>query len=249
MNEEQSSYPPLEPQTKTGGSAFSRVIRIFSQPTAVFRELAVTPTFLVPLVVILLFAIGAQAVITSRLDMEAAVRERLAASSSSHQMTDEEMDRAVGIANKMSKVFLYATPVTVPIFFILVSGIYFLGLKVLGSESEFKPVFATVVHSSLPASIVGGALTMLVAWKHASIAPDQVERMVKSSLAAWLPASAPKMLVALAGVLDIFNLWQWILLALGFQIVAKVSRNKAIGLVAVVWGVWALGKVGLAALR
>ncbi len=240
---------PIPPAQEASGGALSRVFRVFTQPSAVFGELATSPTWVPPLVLILLLSVGMQLVIAPRLDMEGTIRQSFAERTSGPKMTDEQMDKAVEMGGKTAGVMRWLTPVLVPVMFLLLGGIYFLGLKATGSGTEFKPVFATVLHANVPASVGSSLVMAAAALKRASFTAQELEGMVKSNLGAFLPDSAPKPLVALAGVIDIFNIWQWILLALGLSIVGKVSRGKAITIIVVIWGVWALGKMGLALLR
>jgi hypothetical protein len=238
---------PIGPGTEAGGGAFSRVIRMFHQPTAVFQELALTPTWLPPLIVILVFAIGAQLVIAPRIDMDATVRESLG--ERAEEMSDAQIDQTVAVGSKIGRISMFASPVAIPILYLLVSGVYFLGLKVTGSDTEYKSVFATVLHAILPPAVISSVLMTVIAFKKTGFTAMDLEGMVKSNLGAFLSPDAPKALAALAKLVDVFNVWQWVLLVIGLAIVGKVSRGKATGIVVVVWGGWAVIKVALAALR
>jgi hypothetical protein len=241
---------PIPPAVDASGGAFSRVFRVFTDPTGVFNELAVTPTWLPPLLVILVLSVAMQLVVSPRLDLEGTIRQSITErSESGQQMSDEQIERMVEMGTKTAGVMRWLTPVTVPLIFLLVGGIYFLGLKATGSSTEFKPVFATTLHANVPAALLSSAVMAAAVLRRATFTAQELESMVKSNLGAFLPDTVPKPLVAFAGVIDIFNIWQWILLAIGLPIVAKVSRGKAVAVLAVVWGVWALGKMGLAALQ
>ena len=241
---------PIPPAQEASGGAISRLFRVFVEPTAVFHELAATPTWVPPLIVVLVLSVAMQLVIGQRLDMEATIRQSLAERSQSGQeMSDEQVDRMVEMGTKTGGAMKWLTPVTVPVVFLVIAGVYFLGLKAVGSGAEFKPVFATVLHANLPAAVLSSAVLALTAMRRATFTAQELEGMVRSNLGAFLPDGAPKPLVAFARVIDVFNIWQWILLAIGLAIVGKVARGKVIGVLAVVWGVWALGKMGLAALQ
>ncbi len=240
---------PIPPAEEANSGALSRVLRVFTQPSVVFGELPASPTWLPPLVLILLLSVAMQLVLAPRLDMEGTIRQSIAERSSGPKMTDEQIDKMVEMGGKTAGVFRWLTPLMVPLAFLVLGGVYFLGLKATGSAVEFKPVFATVLHANVPQAVASSLVTLVAALKRASFTAQELEGMVKSNLGAFLPSTAPKPLVALAGVIDIFNLWQWVLLAIGLTIVGKVSRGKVIAVIGVVWGVWALGKMGLAFLR
>jgi hypothetical protein len=241
---------PIPPAQEAGGGAVSRLFRVFTEPTAVFHELAATPTWVPPLVFVLVLSVAMQLVVGPRLDMEGTVRQSIAERSQSGQeMSDEQMDRMVEMGSKTGRIMQWLTPVTVPVVFLILAGVYLLGLKAVGSGAEFKPVFATVLHANVPAAVLSSAVLALTAVRRATFTAQELEGMVRSNLGAFLPDTVPKPLVAFARVIDVFNIWQWILLAIGLTIVGKVSRGKVVGVLAVVWGVWALGKMGLAALQ
>ncbi len=221
---------------------------MFSQPSAALRGLVATPTWLVALVAVVLVAFAAQLVIMPRLDWEGTVRQTMQ-DRRGGQIPEQEMDRAMEAASKVGRVTMFASPLLTPVMYLLLAGLYFLGLKALGSAVEYKPVFATLLHAVFPPQLVSSVLLGLVASNRGSFIAQDLETMLKSSVAGWLPPETAKPIMAFAGVLDVFNLWQWILLVLGFQIVGRVSRGKAVALLVATWGVWAIGKVGLAALQ
>lgn len=240
---------PIPPAQEASGGAISRVFRVFTDPAEVFKELAATPTWLPPLVVVLVLSVVMQLVIGQRLDMEGTIRQSIAERSQSGQeMSDEQVERMVEMGTKSAGIMRWLTPVTVPLLFLVLGGVYFLGLKATGSATEFKPVFATVLHANVPASLLSSAVLALAAMRRASFTAQELEGMVRSSIGAFLPDTVPKPLVAFANVIDVFNIWQWILLAIGLPIVAKVSRGRVVAILAIVWGVWALGKAAMAAL-
>ena len=241
---------PIPPAQEAGGSAASRLLRVFTDPASVFHELAATPTWLLPLLVLAVLSMAVQLVISPRLDLEGTIRQSLAErSQSGQQMTDEQVDRMVEMGSKTGAFMKWLTPLTVSLMFVIIAGVYFLGLKAVGSSAEFKPVFATTLHAAVPAVVLSSAVMVLAAVQRATFTAQELEGMVKSSVGAFLPDSLPNPVVAFANVIDVFNIWQWILLAIGLPIVAKVSRGKVVGVLAVVWGLWALGKAGMAVLQ
>jgi len=242
----QGAPPPVSGSSL--GAQASRLVRMFSQPGAALRELHATPSWLVALVAIVVVALAAQLVIAPRIDWEGTVRQTMQ-DRRGGQIPEQQMDRAIEGATKFGRVMLFVSPLLAPVMFLLLAGLYFLGLKALGSATEYKPVFATLLHAVFPPQLVSSVLLAVVASRRGSFIAQDLETMLKSSVAGWLPTETAKPIMAIAGVLDIFNLWQWILLVLGFQIVGRVSRSKAVALVVVTWGVWALGKAGLAALQ
>jgi hypothetical protein len=240
--------PPSPTSPVAQGTALSRMWRVFYDPSAVFRELIGAPTWLLPLVTMMLVALAAQAILLPRMDWHATIRQAMQ-ERGGQQLSDEQLDKAAEGAKKFSPFYLVLAPVSVAFILVALGGLYFLGLKALGSDADFKPVFAATVYAAWPAALVHSGLLTVIGAQRAGFTAQDIESMVKSSVASWLPAEAPKMLTAFLSVFDLFNVWNWILLVLGLVIVGRVSRGKATGIVAVLWLLWALGKTGLAALR
>jgi hypothetical protein len=72
--------------------------------------------------------------------------------------------------------------------------------------------------------------------------------VVKSNLAAFLPADAPGWLQAPAQYLSVFSVWTVILLVIGFATVGGVTRNRALVVALVPWIAFMLVLAGSAAL-
>jgi len=229
----------LPPESAGTGqsSQLSRVLRTFTEPAAVFRELAQKPSWVVALLVLVGASIVVQAVIVPRLDMEATIRQTLQERQHG-TVNEQEVEKAARTAGRVGKITMLLSPLLVPVAFLLVAGVYSLGLRVLGSETPYVAVYSTCLHAALPASVVSNLLLAVIALQRDSFAAQELESLLKSNLAAWLPPDTAKPLLALAGALDVFTVWQWVLLVLGLEIVGRVSRGKAVALVAVVWGGW-----------
>jgi hypothetical protein len=71
---------------------------------------------------------------------------------------------------------------------------------------------------------------------------------VKSNLAALAGDETSAPLRALLGSIDLFSIWTVALLALGFRLVAGVSRGSAWGVVLTLWALYVAGKAALATL-
>ena len=242
---------PIEPggaEGRRAGAAWSRLVRVFYQPSIVFRELRGRATWLPPLLLVMLVTLATQLVVVPRLDLDASVRHAIAQRGNT-QTSEQQIEHAVSVARKMAVVSVAVSPLVVPLIFLVIAGIYYLGFRTVTSELDYRPVLSTTLHAAVPAMVLSSAVTAAVVAHRGTVLPDQVGRMVKSSLGALLPASAPKVVLAAAGVIDIFNIWQAVLLVLGFEIVLGVSRRRAVTVVAVVWGVWLLARVGWAALQ
>jgi hypothetical protein len=237
--------PAVEPTPQRGG--FGKLVGMFFEPSAVLRELAVKPSWVWPVVLLMVVTLATQLVIAPRLDMAGTIRERM--ERSGRQISEEQLEQAVAMGGKIARISMYASPLFVPITLLMLAGVYALGLRVLGGDVDFGKLFAGISHAVMPSMLVASALMMVVAWPRDAITGTQIPHLVRSGLGSWLGPDVHRAVAAAADILDIFNIWQWVLVVLALEIMGKLKRNQAIGLVAVVWGAWTVVKVGLAFLQ
>jgi hypothetical protein len=241
---EQESRPPVG---EFSSAALARVFRVFWEPAAVFAEIARRPTFFWVLALQFVMVLGVQLVVTPRIDMEATIAQGMG--ERGQELPAEKLEEQARMASHMQKVGLYVAPLASLAVLALLGGLYFLGLRVVGSATEYPPVFSAVAHASFPPALVSSLLLAGIAATRPSFAAQEIPKLVKSNLAAFLPREAPFWLRGLGGVLDVFNVWYWVLLVLALAAVGRVTRGKAAAVVAVFWGFWAALQVLLAYVR
>ncbi|HPC81811.1 MAG TPA: YIP1 family protein [Thermoanaerobaculaceae bacterium] len=239
--------PEAAPAAGTRG--LGQLVRVFYEPSAVFRELAARSAWVWPLVVVIALAIGLQLLTAPRLDMEGTIREGLERFGQADKLSAEQIREMAAARGPMQTIGgIVGTVVVIPLVMVVLAAIYLMGLRAAGSEAGFGKSFSLLVYASAPPSIVQTVLTGIVAMGRDSFTQGELQKLVRSSLETWLPPEAPKALMALGSVLDVFNVWYWVLLVLGLEIVGRIKRGPAIAIVTVLWGVYTLGKVGLSLL-
>lgn len=237
--------PTVEPAPRRGG--LRQLVGMFFEPSAVLRELAVKPSWVWPVVLVMMISLAAQLVIAPRLDMAGTLRERM--ERSGQEISEEQLEQAVAMSGKIARISTYASPLFVPIMLLMLAGVYALGLKVLGGDVDFGKLYGGISHAVMPPMFVASILMMVTAWPRDAITATEIPHLVRSGLGAWLGPDVHPAIVAAADILDVFNIWQWVLVVLALEIVGKLKRGQAVGLVVVVWGAWTLVKVGLAFLQ
>ena len=159
------------------------------------------------------------------------------------------MDKVLANANKFKYVGLAFGAVATPVVFLILGLVFWLGVKLMGSDTGFMRVLSTVSHAFLPAAVVGGIIVSILASRAGMLTADAVQGLVKSNLGAFLPDSASPVLHTLAGSIDVFTLWSLVLVAMGLAIVARIKQARATILVGGLWLVYVAGHVGIVALR
>jgi hypothetical protein len=234
--EEGSERVPSNPLQSVWSVLFS--------PESTFRSLAVRPRWLPALLVLLLSAFAVSIVLTPKMDMKQAIVDAL--EKQGRELTPTQLDQQV---NLMKKVGMGAQIVLQPAFYLLAAVVFFVILRLLGSEIDYRRSLSVTVHGMLPL-VIGALLMIPVVMSRASVSVEEVQgsRLLKSNLAALAPDSVGTVGLALLSSIDIFTLWSVFLLAVGYRIVGKVSGKAAWGTVLVLWAVAIGFKLAMAAI-
>ncbi len=209
------------------------MLDIYLAPGRAFARLKEKPTWLVPLIIVLLlnmlFAVMASQYVDWEKQKKAALdqmRER--------NVPQEQVDRAIEGMDKFytSPVMRYGVPavstlVVSLIALLFLAVVYNVSLPLFGGTSDFKRMWSIVCNASLvavPATLVRGILVLL---KRSS--------EVTTGLAVAAPGLEQGFLKALLTQLDIFDFWKFLLIALGLKVVFGVKDSKAYTLAFAVW--------------
>jgi len=185
--------------------------------------------------------------------MRAQIKKRLERSNQS--LTEEQMQQQVGFAKNIAKFSPVLAAVFTPIFYVILAGVFALGLMFIQAKSTFKKILSVVAWTCASVGVVSSIVTMASLMVRdenelRSLDPTQPAGIVPSNLAAFLPSTTSAVLKSLAGSLDIFTLWILILLTIGFAIIAgsrKITTGNTAKVVFGFWLVYVLVKMGWAA--
>jgi Yip1 domain len=233
-------------------SRFGRVIGVLVSPDKTFRSIAERPTWAVPLVLLVLLSIGVALVLQQRLDQGEMLKyqmekmEKMGVTIGEEQLEKMQSDAENQSTTARTVGLVFGALVAAGVYFLLAA--LFLGtFRLTGSELGFKQSLGATVHAMLPQG-VAALLNIPLALSRPTISPE--EMLSGGLLASSLRPLAPEgsaVLASLLGSLDFFTVWSVVLLILGYRAVAKVSTQTSATVVVVLWGIWVLGKAGVAA--
>jgi len=250
-NTDRPSYEPELTQAPTPGphqqfNSMQRLWMIFASPGKVFVDIGIKPTWLVCMVLLVVLSVAAQFVIMPHIDTEATIRAQMADRGT--EMSDEQIERIVEGSEKFTKFAPIIGAVVGPIVWFVMAAIFFVLLKIVGSDADYIKSMSTALHAYWPASVMQLVLTSVLIQRMGMIPQDELVNVVKSHLGVFLSPDAPAWLAAAASTISIFNIWTIVLLIIGFATVGKISRGRAAVVALVPWVVWMAGKAGMAAL-
>ncbi len=227
-------------------NGFTRILGVLISPEATFRQIGERPTWAVILVVLVLAGLGANLVAIPKVDFEAETIE--AVQRSGRTLSDDEMAQAVEVQKKFGPTFaLVSSVVLAPLAYLLTALMFWVALKMLGSDLAFREGFSVTLHGLVPGALISTLLTVVVALGRDTLRSVELRQGIVATHAGFFaPDDASQRLLTFLSSLDLLTFWSLGLLALGFAIVGRIDRVRAASAVLGVWVVYVAAKVGIA---
>lgn len=228
-------------------SGFGRLLSVLLAPGKTFRSIAARPTWIEPMVVLVLLTGVMTMLVMQRADMEEMIRARI--EQSGREVPAEAVEQQVEMMERFGWVFGLLGAVVTPVMYLAGAAVLLAIFKLLGSDLGFPQSLSTFLYGMAP-WIVASLLALPVLLSRDSLTVEEMQSgtVLMSNLSFLAPEDAGAGLRAALSAIDVFSLWTLVLLAIGYRIVARVSTGTAAGVLVGLWLVWVLGKVGLAAL-
>lgn len=263
MNEQPMVEPPVPSGTDTVEeqtarmSEGSRAANIFLAPGETFEDINRKPTWVFPLLIILAFTLGVGFLLHTRVltseAFERITREKMLEAfekQGAAQPPEEALQEQLKLIKAINQFWYVTAILGVLILLPVVAGFYHVILLLFQAQTNFKRVFSVVTWSWMAQSVgsgIVGLITLLLR------DPETIDptNPIATNVAAFLSSKeTPPTLYALAGSIDVFTIFFLILVSIGFSKIArKTSVGKAATAVFIGWGLYVLGKVGIAALQ
>lgn len=215
-------------------SGFGRLIGVLISPRKTFEAIARHPTWVAPLLT-LLVVIGAVGYLSAgRTDWEDVMRGQFA--QSDQEIPPDIIDQQIAFMEKSGTVISLFGGVWPVLLGLIGAALFLLAFRLLGSELDFVSSLAVMLNSCMP-YIVAALLSVPVILSKATIGFEDVRSgsFLTSNLAFLAGEDTSPVLRALLARVDFFSLWTLVLLIVGYHVVARVSTKTA---AAVVIGLW-----------
>lgn len=253
----QQDQPRVEEPARLGPLA--RLIGTLLSPGETFVDVNRKPTWIAPMIIAIATVLASTFFFQWRVhpDWDSIMRNQMKKQMerSNQSLTEEQMQQRVEVGKTIAKFSPIIAAVFTPIIYVILAGIFALGLMFIQAKTTFKKILSVVAWSGAAIGIVATVVTMasLMVRDEESlrnIDPTQSAGIVPSNLAAFLPSNTSAAIKSVAGSLDIFTIWTLILLSIGFASIAgsrKITTGKTATVVFGFWLVFVLIKVGWAA--
>jgi hypothetical protein len=240
--------PEPEPQAKGLGEG-SRLTGVFFEPAKTFADVAERPGFWVPLILILVFSLGYMVLFSQHVGWERMIRHQTEMSSRSAQMSPEQREQGIQMGLKFAPVFAYVgILVGVPLGTLIWAAVLLGIVKgMMSAQVRLKQVFAIICYAGMP-----GLIMVLLAIAVMFLKPPDdfnLQNPLVFNPGAFMdPTATSKFLYSLASSLDLFRLWQLVLIGIGLKAAGgkTLSMGGAMTAVFLPWAIWILGAAALA---
>jgi hypothetical protein len=231
-----------------GMGELSRIAGVFFEPAKTFEDVARRPSFLTPLLLVIVASLVYTGLYSQHVGWERMIRHQTETSSRAAQLSPEQRDQQIQIVAKFAPIFGYAISlIGVPVGYLVCGAVLLVMVKIMSATVSFKQVFAVMSYSAMPGLIFIALAIVVMFLKN----PDDFD--IKNPLAfnpgaLMDPATSSKFLYSLASSLDVFSAWRIILIAVGLKAAAgkTLSFTGALMAVLIPWAIWVLGSASLA---
>lgn len=211
-----------------------RLAGIVISPTRTFEDIQQRPTWILPVVLLLLFHLLGdfvlfRVVITdANFDQLARAKVQWDAGVAGRQNSPAEEAQQIDTLRRERVHWYFFTLIAVPLSLLVLSLFFYIVLRLTGTDVTFPKVLVVVCWTSVIYRCIGGAFTIttLLVRGPANFFPGPSEAWSPTSIAQLVPRSAvsPKVYSSLVK-LDIFLVWWLAVLSIGF---AKISKNLSL---------------------
>ena len=248
---------PAEPEEPARLNWLQRLTGILFSPGETFEDINRKPTILAPLIILVALTLSVLYFIDWRVkpDIEKITREQMIKTMErfgGQKPTEEQITEAVERQKKFNKFQPAVAAVFTPIIYLIVSGVFAIGLIMVQAKTTFKRVFSVVTWSNAVIGIVSflvlaAALMVKDEESLRSLDIRNIQSAIPTNPAAFMDPSTSSFLRGLAASLDIFTIWLIVLTIIGLTALAgKKKKGSVKWMVIVIWVVWAVVKAGFA---
>lgn len=247
------TIPAPAQQAPESVSSVGRIFNVFFEPKKTFESIVQRPTWVLPMLAVIVLGLAAVATIGSRVGWRQVMDRQIASSPRAQQRMEQippaQRESMLEKQAKFAGVIGYVGAVVGTVVVeLIVAALLLAAFKIIsGSQMTFSTSLGIVAHSWMP-YVISGILGIVILFVKDPSTID-VQNIVASNPGALLPDNSAKWLVSLLTSLDVFTFWVLILQAIGFRATnpKKISFAQALGVIVGLWLLFVLVKVGFAA--
>jgi hypothetical protein len=228
-------------------SSWARIPGVLFSPEKTFRDIARRPTWLLALALLVLAGAAFFFAIAPKVDFQEMVRVSM--EQQGRSVDGPEMERIMAFSESIAYFgTLAAFVVFQPIGILIVSLLFWMVFKVLGSTIDFRTSVAVTVHSLVPL-LVMTLVSIVVTIPREAISLEALQNgsLVMSNLGFLAGEETSPLVAAVLRGIDFFSLWVLVLYVIGFRAATGLKSSTVTAVVVTLWLFWFAIKVAGAA--
>lgn len=226
---------------------------VLVKPVSSFRVIAQRPSVLFPYLVFLLLCVPASLALVNKVDWTASYQRQVTQNSPAPASSETPAGQnSQLISARVERVHRIGVVVYVlqNALIVFAAGFFFWLTfnALLGAGIRYSAVLAVVCYSLAPLML--GLCYLATSLRFRTDASVDIQRILPSSLAYYLPLTAAPWLVELGNSIELLWIWTLVLIAIGMREASprKPSATASFSAVFGLWLLWVVAKVGWAGL-
>lgn len=247
-----TSMPPSEQQPL---SEPQRIIDTYIAPTKTFADIRRNASWWAPWLLgaivgyLLVFAVGSKVgweqVTENQVKMNPRQEARL---EQLRQQNPDQYQRQLQISVAFTKGISYTIPVVSLLIVAVIAAVLMATFNFgLGTQISFMQAMAIVFYGFLP-GVIRSLLASITLFSGANTEGFNFSNPIGTNIAYYMSiADTPHWLYSLCSWIDLFTIWIFVLIGLGFAVVGKIKKEKGIAVMMGWYALFVVGSVALAA--
>jgi len=233
----------------------SRIVNTFIAPSKTFGDLQRSASWWAPWLLLAIVSVIFVYSMDRNVGFDQITKNNIAQSSRAEQfdkLPASQKAQQMQISVIITRCIAYGFPVLTLIAFVVIAAVLMGAFNLgAGASVPFKVALAIVVYASLPGIFHAllGTISLFAGGMSGSLDKEafNVNNPVATNLAYFMDPTSNKFAYGMATALDVFVIWNIVLMGIGFASNSKVKRGTAIGIVAGLYLLYKLGVSGLMA--
>ncbi len=241
-----TTAPALDP-APPGHGALWMLANIWFEPARVFEQVARTPRWWIPLLLVTVAAMAFMGVFTSHVGWETFMRHELEANARFDSMTPEQREQVISMQMKFAPIMGFVgVPTSIATSAIVIATVLLLVFKyLLDAACRFSQALGVVSWSMLPGLLnTAAAAAIMFALPAAEF---DLKNPVGVNLGYYLGPESSAWMKSLLTSIDFFSIWTILLLATGMSVITRKGWGASLGAILIPWGFYVVIKTAFAA--
>jgi len=213
----------------------ARIVDTFIAPSKTFIDLRRNSSWWAPWLLSSVVSLAFIFVMGSQIGFEQISKNSIAQSPRADQfdkLPPEQQAKQLQLTTTITRYVSYSLPIIQLIGLVVIAAVLMATFKFgAGADVPFKTSLAIVAYGSLP-GIIGAVLGIISMFAGVDPAGFNAQNPVATNPAHFMDPTGNKFLYGMASALDVFILWNIVLIGIGFACNSKVKRSTAIAIVA-----------------